>query len=46
MTAFFFFFLFFFKTQIQLNELLSFIRCFNYRLFMKILLKLNSSVFT
>lgn len=32
--------------QIQLSELLIFIRCFNYRLLMEILLKLNSNVLT
>lgn len=37
---------FFLKMQIQLSELLIFIRCFNYRSLMEILLELNSSVFT
>lgn len=42
----FFLFSVFFKMQIQLSELLIFIRCFNYRLLMEILLKLNSNVLT
>ena len=42
----FFSFLFFFLMQIQLSELLIFIRCFNYSLLMEILLKLNSNILT
>lgn len=38
--------LFFFLMQILLSELLILIRCFNYRLLMEILLKLNSHMLT